>query len=312
MGIESDRMVFDYLSRVGDLAQQQHLPPGERRALVAGLRDEIDRRRATHGKESPSAVRGILGDLGTPDEVVGRAAASAKPDAPAPVDPPADPPGRRTTWWSDAPAEPATAPVPRPRATEPSPSQTDDWWKDDDDLGAPGFVGGVEAPELFRPPAPDPEEPEEPGPPEPPARRGLRLLRRLRRTTEKSPAEAAPEEEGTPTRLLAHPFLLLAAALLLAGAVFGWLLALAAGWLLAYGSRRLTPGEIKTTVFVLPGLAAATAAVWLWGRTEGRWGPPLPAGGDALGAAVTEAWPWTLKAAAVASALFLLRRARRP
>ncbi|MFD8016166.1 hypothetical protein ACFV5C_38700, partial [Streptomyces sp. NPDC059762] len=35
MGIESDRMVFDYLSEVGDLAQQRQLPPGDRSALVA-------------------------------------------------------------------------------------------------------------------------------------------------------------------------------------------------------------------------------------------------------------------------------------
>ncbi|MFE0332902.1 hypothetical protein ACFW1I_01585, partial [Streptomyces sp. NPDC058955] len=36
MGIESDRMVFDYLSEVGDLAQQRQLPPGDRSAPRGG------------------------------------------------------------------------------------------------------------------------------------------------------------------------------------------------------------------------------------------------------------------------------------
>ncbi|MEU3606717.1 hypothetical protein AB0E83_14915 [Streptomyces sp. NPDC035033] len=350
MGIESDRMVFDYLSRVGDLAQQQHLPPGERSALVAGLRDEIDRRRATRGEESPAAVRGILGDLGTPDEVVGRAAATAEPAAPGPdgsprTEPSARPAEGRAAWWAggatppagpprprgasdagggrtDAPAEPA--PVPRPRATGASAAaRADDWWfggpggpgDDDGEPIVPGFVGGVEAPELFRPPEPEAPEEEGPGEPAAPASRARRLARLLLRRRPAEAAEAEPEEEAparaSARRGFAHPFLLLAALLLLAGAVFGWLLALAAGWLIAYGSRRLTPGEVKTAVFVLPGLAAAGGVAWLWGRVEGRWGEPIAAGGDAMGAAVAATWPWTLKAAAAASALYLLWRARR-
>ena len=71
MGIESDQLVFDYLSRVGDLAQQRQLPSGDRMRLVTELRNEIDRRRAkvTTG-DSPAAVRRILARLGTPGEVV--------------------------------------------------------------------------------------------------------------------------------------------------------------------------------------------------------------------------------------------------
>ncbi|MFF9150276.1 hypothetical protein ACF1BN_36080 [Streptomyces sp. NPDC014861] len=290
MGIESDRMVFDYLSEVGDLAQQRHLPPGERSALVAGLRDEIDRRRTTHGEESAGAVRGILGDLGTPDEVVKRAAPWWSAEAPTADEPSAGPSAE-------------AAAVPRPRGV----------WHggaDDAESPAPGFIGGIEAPELFRPPDPDPPEPEAPELDGPPASR-RRLARLLRRRPPRTPdADPIPDAAPEPrVRGLAHPFLLLAALSLIAGAAFGWLLALALGWLVAYGSRRLTPGQIKTAVFVLPGVAAAGGAAWLWGRTQGRWGAPIAP--DALGAALAETWPWTLRAAAVLSALYLLHHARR-
>ena len=66
MGIESDQLVFDYLSRVGDLAQQRQLPSGTRMQLVSSLRNEIDRQRAKYDPDSPAAVRRILGRLGTP------------------------------------------------------------------------------------------------------------------------------------------------------------------------------------------------------------------------------------------------------
>ena len=73
MGIESDQLVFDYLSRVGDVAQQRQLPSGTRMRLVSGLRGEIDRRRAG-AADSPAAIRRILDGLGTPDELVEAAA----------------------------------------------------------------------------------------------------------------------------------------------------------------------------------------------------------------------------------------------
>ncbi|MCZ0980699.1 hypothetical protein O1L60_21625 [Streptomyces diastatochromogenes] len=120
------------------------------------------------------------------------------------------------------------------------------------------------------------------------------------------------EPEAAPARpRLANPFVLLAALLLLGGAVFSSLIALAAGWLLAYASRRLTPGEIKGAVLVIPGLSAAAGIAWLWGRAQGRWGEAIAPGGEAMGTAISETWPWTLRAAATASALFLLWRSRR-
>ncbi|MCP9987593.1 hypothetical protein LUX01_13745 [Streptomyces sudanensis] len=56
------------------------------------------------------------------------------------------------------------------------------------------------------------------------------------------------------------------------GTVTGSWLALAAGWLLAYATRRLSRGQAKWGVLGLPGAVAAGAAVWLWGRVDGRWG----------------------------------------
>ncbi|MFE3741743.1 hypothetical protein ACFXPP_25715, partial [Streptomyces sp. NPDC059134] len=74
MGIESDQLVYDYLSRVGDAAQQQHLPSGDRMRLVSTLRNEIDKQRGKFGTDSPAAVRRILGRLGEPHALVREAA----------------------------------------------------------------------------------------------------------------------------------------------------------------------------------------------------------------------------------------------
>ncbi|MER7185878.1 hypothetical protein ABT404_41565, partial [Streptomyces hyaluromycini] len=46
MGIESDQVVYEYLSRVGDIAHQRQLSSAERMRLVSGLRNDIDRQRA--------------------------------------------------------------------------------------------------------------------------------------------------------------------------------------------------------------------------------------------------------------------------
>ncbi|MGW4109045.1 hypothetical protein ACWEGV_39840, partial [Streptomyces sp. NPDC004976] len=70
VGIESDQVVYEYLSRVGDVAQQRQLPSAARMRLVAELRDEIDRRRARAVVDSPAAVRRIISRIGTPTEVV--------------------------------------------------------------------------------------------------------------------------------------------------------------------------------------------------------------------------------------------------
>lgn len=414
MGIESDQLVYDYLSRVGDLAQQQQLPSGARMRLVTELRTEIDRRREAQRAHTPGQVRRIISTLGTPDELVaaaaragaseppeppeipeprraslrggGRRGAAAAPggdvaaprdaDAagPRPPGPDAEPGGTRedASAWRGADPDAAVprgagegAPGPRrtgkgpfaqrradraadaPAPDRAVPDTSDasaphragmdelgadagdgEWWRDEPgpfgetgpgafgEFGpgteVPGFRGGVEIPALLRPPEAEEEEPEEeaedeapeeaeePEEPEAPPKK----VRRLRRAR---PAPAAPE--AAPRRGFGHPVLLLAAALLVVGAVMGSLLALAGGWLLAYGSRKLSRAEAKWAAMGLPGTVAAAALVWLWGRMDGRWGAPIPEHGmrDALG----DVWPVTVRTAAVASALFLVWRARR-
>jgi hypothetical protein len=89
MGIESEQVVYDYLSRVGDLAQATSLTAAERARLVSELRETIDTRRggsagsSTSGfsRGEASAVRKILSGIGSPDEVVRRAVHDGVPRA---------------------------------------------------------------------------------------------------------------------------------------------------------------------------------------------------------------------------------------
>ncbi|MEU1260680.1 hypothetical protein ACWDU9_14260 [Streptomyces cellulosae] len=324
MGIESDQVVYEYLSRVGDVAQQRQLPSAARMRLVAELRDEIDRRRAKAVVDSPAAVRRIIARMGTPTEVVAAAEDSAPGAAPGaserdrpsgvPVQREAKPAGGmfrkvvprpRSSAPEAVPAAPVEAPTPPHRAgldeVGDSGSQPDWWRVDSSPFGVgdevPGFVGGVEIPELLKRPAPKEEEPAAEAAPaaeaveaveEVPARR--RLLR-------------------LPSRRWSNPLLLVAAASLVVGAVLGNWFALILGWLIAYASRRLSPGEVKAAVVVLPGLSLIGGMVWLWGRAVGRWGEPVAEG--QMNAALTETWPWVIRTAAVMSALFLVWRSQR-
>ncbi|MFF9685438.1 hypothetical protein [Streptomyces sp. NPDC014623] len=392
MGIESDQLVYDYLSRVGDLAQQQQLPSGARMRLVATLRGEIDRQRGTDGSDSPAAVRRILGRLGAPGELVAAAAGSDDGSVPLPspraeastgaAGPRGVPRARRSVLRKDAsrkdasrkdmlrkdaspqaeevpgaapgtgepdPGAPASAvPVPGepspgwPSASAPhmaglgqAPSgEEPEWWRIEPGpfgegaqgvqgvqgpmspgTAVPGFVGGLESPELFgmpgTPKAPGPRTPaegkepvpaegKEPVPPVPRPRFRLRPRR---------PRAVAADGGAAVRPRLSNPLLLLAAALLVAGAVLGSWLALGGGWLLAYSSRKFSRAEAKWVALGLPGVVVTGAFVWLWGRTEGRWGEPLPSG--AVGDAMADVWPVVVRVAAVTSALYLVWRARR-
>lgn len=185
MGIESDQVVYEYLSRVGDVAQQRQLPSGTRMRLVSELRNEIDRRRAKVPVDSPAAVRRIIARLGSPDDVVtaaggtssggdatGTGAVPQARTAPAPTAVPAQ--RDRDTGTPRPKGLRRIVPVPKPRPAEtvdeaPAPphlaSEAEignsalqpDWWRTDstpfgvgESLPA-GFVGGVEIPELLKP-----------------------------------------------------------------------------------------------------------------------------------------------------------------
>ncbi|MYR98024.1 MULTISPECIES: hypothetical protein [unclassified Streptomyces] len=422
VGIESDQLVYDYLSRVGDLAQQQQLSSGARMRLVSTLRGEIDRRRASEGADSPAAVRRIIGRLGSPAELVSAAAESGDgsvplpsartgggaglprprsgflrkspkepevpeaPDEPRPASGPAsgpvpDPGPKAGSWrgasrWGagggtragsgrsgdadagraearfrtetgyasdsrtdftkstgpdeDLPADPTPWPHPSaPHVLGPDQQSSDDeWWRlepgpFDAGTAIPGFFGGIEAPELLgrRPQKPDAADKEEEGDgldaedteegdgtDEQEPRRALRIPRPRRR---KPVAVAEPVVAAAPARRggFAHPLLLLAAVLLIAGVVTGSWIPLAGGWLIAYGSRTLSRTEAKWAALGLPGVVVAGALVWVWGRVDGRWGEPIEDG--ALREVLVGAWPVVVRVAAVASALYLVWRARR-
>ncbi|MFD7286941.1 hypothetical protein [Streptomyces sp. NPDC059863] len=349
MGIESDQLVYDYLSRVGDEAQQRHLPSGDRMRLVSSLRNEIDKQRGKAGGDSPAAVRRILGRLGTPDAVVRAASEGAAGDdtpARAPEPRPALPEQRtrrlkgarrlvipEQASESPAPAMPATSPPHLAGMDElgPSGGPGPDWWRiEPGPMGSaeqvPGFVGGVEIPDILKPPPKEPkekpdkaaegaeaEDEDEDGTRDA-AEEAARDAGRRRwrpRLSRRGAATGTGAGAGAEKRAggFSHPFLLLAAVLLVAGAVFGSWPALGGGWLLAYASRALSRAEAKWAVFGLPGISAAGGAVWLWGRLDGRWGEAIPA--DGMADALSGAWPVVLRTAAVTSALYLVWRARR-
>ncbi|MYW80402.1 hypothetical protein F610DRAFT_02818 [Streptomyces sp. LaPpAH-199] len=440
MGIESDQLVYDYLSRVGDLAQRQQLSSAARMRLVSSLRGEIDRQRGTAGADSPATVRRIIGRLGSPDELVAAAAESGDGTVPLPTTGPGtgagpdEPPRRglprprsgllRKEPWGrkepDAPGERGERPEGRgpgkpkagfgwgasrraagdaaqdgrrpadadteaeagPSVPRPAPARDDDgtpasgdgapaghwpdpsaphmlgqdqqgdggdaadWWRlepgpFDEGTAIPGFFGGIEAPELLgrrpRPVGTDKKDERgekgekgegadaEDGPEgagdgkgtqagasgsgEAAARRrALRLVRLRRRKAAPVVAEPAAVAAG-PRGGFAHPLLLLAAVLLVAGVVTGSWLPLAGGWLIAYSSRTLSRTEAKWAALGLPGVVATGAIVWIWGRMEGRWGEPIREG--AMRDVLLEAWPVVVRVAAVASALYLVWRARR-
>lgn len=270
MGIESDQLVYDYLSRVGDLAQQQQLSSAARMRLVSTLRGEIDRQRGKQSGDSPAAVRRIIGRLGEPDELVAAAAASGDGtvELAGRPEPAADegrgiPRPRKGMLRKDGkdssgkgasrpqepgPAAPEAPAAPAGRVPSPphmagtdelGPSGSEaDWWRvEPGPFGAgvdvPGFVGGVEIPDMMKPPPPrdtvprpraaqdeerdeqdaaDAEEEGAAGEAEEEAPRRRRLLRLGRR---------APRERGAGGHGVSHPLLLLAAVLLVAGAVTG-------------------------------------------------------------------------------------------
>jgi hypothetical protein len=293
--------------------------------------------------DSPAAVRRILDRLGSPDEIVAAAGRSGDARARtgrAPQAPPAAVPVQRETGAPETPDAEEERPkglrrvVPRPRPARPpagpppsgaaSPphlatadelgavsARPDGWTADDSLFGigddVPGFVGGVEIPELLKPP-----------PRKDPARQADPARAGSAPAAETDAATADPESPPR-RRLLAlparrtggwsNPLLLIAAGLLVAGAVLGNWFALLLGWIIAYGSRRLTPAESKWAVMGLPGLALAAGLLWLWGRSNDRWGTPIAQGH--MNDAVAQTWPWVVRAAAVLSALFLLWRSQR-
>ncbi|WP_405979441.1 hypothetical protein [Streptomyces sp. NBC_00158] len=321
MGIESDHLVYEYLSRVGDLAARRQLSSGDRMRLVSGLRDEIDRRRAKYEPDTPAAVRGILERIGTPEEVldtVGAARAAAQPTVSAVPVVPVVPTQR------GAGNVPGNVPPHLAGLDElgPSGGAEPDWWSlsPGGSRRGPqveGFAGGIEIPDLFGEDAEEEREArearearakKEAGEGDPaagPAAAAGGLVRFLRDRREKKKA-AAPEAEPRPRP---HAFLVLAAVLLLAGALTAYWLLLGAGALVAYASRVLGPRERKWVLLGLPAAVFTLAMLWLWGRAAGNWGTPIPS--DQLGPTFQSLWPTLARTAGTVTAAYLLWRSRR-
>ncbi|WP_030610025.1 hypothetical protein [Streptomyces sclerotialus] len=194
MGIESDQQVFDYLSRVGDLAQGRGLTARQRMELVARLRTRIDAGRAAGGGD----VKRLLAKLGTPEKVVAAAAGGEEPVPEEPAGGAAERrPGGLPSLLKRQPKQGGTVPAPRSGARPAVPQQgappphlasldqlgdrdataeeEPDWWRvaaepygptETTPFGpgetVPGFVGGIEIEEIRRPPKTDEEEAEEP------------------------------------------------------------------------------------------------------------------------------------------------------
>lgn len=321
MGVESDRLVFDYLSRVGDLAQTA-MPAAQRMQLVAQLRTDIDRERRE--VDSAAAVRRILGRIGSPDEVVEAAAGTSGSGFGAGSAPPpmAEPPAGSYGPYAKAPRPQ----VPRAaRGPERSGADREDadreWWQGDgrggvpragDELaGLPGMTGGVFIPfddeELDQDDLPPGKgraagEVEAAAEAEDEAAEPVANARPRRFLRRRPRAERRPRNWGSPV-------LLLAAALLVAGAAIGSLIPLGLGWLTAYLSRRLSRPQAKLAVLFIPGAFAAGMVVWIWGRDVGKWGAPIAEG--QMGPAFQDAYPPTIRLAAVGTALYLLWRNRR-
>ncbi|MFI0937765.1 hypothetical protein [Streptomyces sp. NPDC021020] len=323
MGVESDRLVFDYLSRVGDLAQTA-MPAAQRMQLVAQLRSDIERER--RGAESDADVQRILGRMGSPDEVV--EAAAGKPAGERPAEPP---PAREPRPGSYGPytAGPGVPRQPRKDREGGTDGRGPLWWqggpggaggKPGEELdGLPGMTGGVFIPDddeeldrlgRARPAGPKDgadgtdgeDEPAEGEAPAAPAAEPAPAQPRKRRLLPRLPLGGGPRRWGS-------PMLLIAAALLVGGAAVGSPVPLGLGWLTAWLSRKLSRPQAKFAVLFIPGAFAAGMVVWIWGRDVGKWGSPIAKG--QMGQAFQDAYPLTIRLAAVGTALYLLWRSRR-
>jgi SNF family Na+-dependent transporter len=160
----------------------------------------------------------------------------------------------------------------------------------------------VEIPDLLRLPRPKETEEEK----QPPA------TRKAVEADEEVVPPASVRRRGRltlPVGRWSNPLLLIAAGLLVVGAILGNWFALLLGWLIAYASRRLTQNESKWAVIGMPGVALTAGIVWLWGRNDGRWGDPVAHGH--MNDAIAQTWPWVVRGAAVLSALFVVWRSQR-
>ncbi len=208
---------------------------------------------------------------------------------PAPAAPPS-PPAQRV------PPVPLAKPsVPRPAAPPSGAGAFPDWDSHYIDLSA--FDDPPEAPAAEPAAEPEPE-------PEPEAVPVAAPKRSARKRAERAAAQT-PARRGVLTGRRPSPLLLLAAGVLVGGAVTGMALVMLVGWALAYLSRRLGDLTKKFAVLGIPLVTMTGVTLWFWGRSQGRWGVALQPG-QQVGQQIWGSAPGVLRLAAVLSALFLL------
>ncbi|WP_034088981.1 hypothetical protein [Streptacidiphilus albus] len=340
MGIESDQIVYDYLSRVGDLAQATSLTAAERSRLVAGLRQDIDGRRGGSSgadRAETSAVRKILSGLGTPDEVVRQAVhggvPGAEPEGEAAQRPAVPRPGPSIPWrYTVSPADLPVPPEPAGSAEPAGPGA--DPGSGSGAGGGGGFVGGGRAgtygPEMpgwsatYSPDFLGLEE--EPGPGVPAPRQPVEddfdegaaaeqdgtagdaaaeprgsLLRRLLRPSGRRPAAAPSAPRGRLPLVEA-----LAALVLASGAVLDLWYVVLLGWFFAYSARRLGLSTARVASIWIPVAAALVFGFQLYSQVHGH-----QLSNDAARSALTSAAGLWLRTSAGCSALYLAWRISR-
>ena len=335
MGIESDQIVYDYLSRVGDLAQATSLTAAERSRLVAGLRQDIDGRRGDSSgaqRAETSAVRKILSGLGTPDEVVRQAVHNgvpgAEPDEDGTQRPAVPKAGPSIPWrYTVSPADLPVPPTPV-GSVEPADSgsgsgsgpgggsgfagggwsatrgpQMPGWSSaySDDFLGRePGLPGQRQPVEDDFGDGADAEQEEqaEAGAAD---RRGSLLRRLLRPSGRPAAAPSAPRGRLPLVESLA-------ALVLAAGAVLDLWYVVLLGWFFAYSARRLGLNTARVASIWIPVLAALVFGFQVYSQVHGH-----HLSSDAARSALTSGAGLWLRTSAGCSALFLAWRiSRRP
>ncbi|MFF7458511.1 hypothetical protein [Kitasatospora sp. NPDC008115] len=252
-------------------------------------------------KSAPSSPSGPSGrDEGSPW--------IAKPVADAPADPEALPPAYRavnTGDWDYVSIDFGDGPV---ASNRPIPGQR----TASEDGDGPDAAGEDAAAQGEAAAAEPPTVPKEQGR----AKRKARGRKGKAAEAEAAPADgapAAPDAAGKATKPAKagaagrrpSPLLLLAAAVLIGGAVTGQLIAMLIGWALGYLSRHLSDLTRKVAVFGIPLMTISGSSLWVWGRAQGRWGTALNPG-EQVNQVAWESAPGVLRVAAVLSAVFLL------
>ncbi|WP_371480024.1 hypothetical protein [Kitasatospora sp. NBC_00315] len=222
---------------------------------------------------------------------------------PAPAVPadrePAEPSGDRPAPRSSVPRPAGRPPAPLPPVGEPA------GFGGAEPGGFPGWSAHIDFSVLDDSPAePAPESTEEPAP-EPPGAEPAEAAGWTGRTGRGRKAAPAPAGPGPLAGRRPSPLLLLASVVLLGGAVTGLLLVMLVGWALAYLTRSLSDFTRKFAVLGIPLGTMTGLTLWLWGRSQGRWGAALQPG-QQVGQQVWGSAPGVLRLAAVLSALFLL------